>query len=160
MKKVLQEYGYSLSGNEPLKITIAAKPYGYHGTMLAEILVRQGLVPEFSDSDYLVLMLTPELGGEGLKRLEAALLAIPSRAPLADDAPVFRAGKRVMSIREAMLSCAETVPVSESEGRVLAVPTVGCPPAVPIVVCGERIDSEAAACFAYYGIKTCAVVAQ
>jgi len=43
---------------------------------------------------------------------------------------------------------------------VLAAASVGCPPAVPIVVCGERIDAEAAACFDYYGIKTCAVVAQ
>ena len=158
LKAALREHGYSLFGNEPLKLTLAAKPYGYSGTALAETLVRQGLIPEFADADYLVLMLTPELGGEGLKRLEAALLAIPSRAPLADDAPVFRAGKRVMSIREAMLSCAETVPVSESEGRVLAVPTVGCPPAVPIVVCGERIDLHAIRCFAYYGIRECCVV--
>jgi arginine/lysine/ornithine decarboxylase len=48
--------------------------------------------------------------------------------------------------------------VSECVGRVLAAATVGCPPAVPIVVSGERIDESAVACFRYYGIKTCAVV--
>ena len=63
-----------------------------------------------------------------------------------------------MGIREAMLAPAERVPVEESEGRVLASASVGCPPAVPVLVCGERIDDHAIRCFGYYGIKTCMVV--
>ncbi len=43
-------------------------------------------------------------------------------------------------------------------GRVLAAATVACPPAVPVVVCGERIDRAALACFRYYGITECTVV--
>ena len=158
LKKALQEYGYSLSGNEPLKLTIAAKPYGYSGTTLAEILINQRIVPEFADSDYLVLMLTPETGREGLQRLHTALQQIPRQTPVADNAPPLRPGTQAMSIREAMLSCSEAIPVSESLGRILAVPTVGCPPAVPIVACGERIDSHAMRCFDYYGIRECCVV--
>lgn len=57
LKKALQEYGYSLSGDEPLKITVAAKAYGYSGTALAEIFIEQDLISEFTDSDYLVMML-------------------------------------------------------------------------------------------------------
>ena len=45
-------------------------------------------------------------------------------------------------------------------GLILAAATVGCPPAVPIVVCGERISEDALTCFAYYGIETCCVVAE
>jgi arginine/lysine/ornithine decarboxylase len=63
-----------------------------------------------------------------------------------------------MSVREALLSPSEVLPVGKCVGRVLAAATVGCPPAVPIVVSGERIDQSAVACFAYYGIETCAVV--
>ena len=158
VKKDLQECGYSLSGNEPMKITIAAKPYGYSGISLAEILVRQGVTPEFADSDSLVLMLTLETGREGLEQLKTVLMQIPKREALADHAPTFKPAAQVMSPREAMLSCSEVVPVSESLGRILAVPTVGCPPAVPIVACGERIDSHAIACFDYYGISECCVV--
>ena len=158
VKKALQEHGYSLSGNEPLKITIAAKSYGYSGTALAEILVRQGLVPEFFDSDYLVLMLTPETGREGLDRLKRVLTQIPQREALADNTPALQPAAQAMSIREAMLSCSEVIPVSKSLGRILAVPTVGCPPAVPIVACGERIDNHAIECFHYYGIRECCVV--
>lgn len=158
LRNALQEYGYSLYGNEPLKLTIAAKLYGYGGSDLAELLVRQGIVPEFADSDYLVLMLTPETGREGLERLESVLMQIPKREALADRAPTLLPAVQALSIREATLSCSEVIPVSESLGRILAVPTVGCPPAVPIVACGERIDSHAINCFDYYGIRECCVV--
>ena len=123
-----------------------------------EILIRQGLVPEFADSDHLVLMVTPETGKEGLELLKTVLMRIPKREVLPDQAPRLRPAVQAMSIREAMLSCSEVVPVSGSLGRILAVPTVGCPPAVPIVACGERIDSHAIACFDYYGIRECCVV--
>lgn len=158
LKTTLGKFRYRLCEKEPLKLTIAAKAYGYSGLALADHLIEKGLIPEFSDADYLVLMVTPETGTEGLNRLEEVLLNIPSRAPIAWDPPVFCPGEQVMSVREAMLSCSETVPVSRSIGRVLAVPTVGCPPAVPIVVCGERIDSHAVRCLEYYGIRECCVV--
>ena len=58
----------------------------------------------------------------------------------------------------AAFSESEVVTVEESLGRILASPTVGCPPAVPVVACGERIDADAMACFRYYGIDTCTVI--
>lgn len=158
VKKALQEYGYSLSGSEPLKITILAKSFGYTGTALAQMLIRQAVIPEFADADHLVLMLTPETGTEGLDRLKKVLMQIPRREALEDHAPTLRPSRQAMSIREAMLSNSEVISVSGSKGRVLAVPTVGCPPAVPIVACGERIDSHAIECFNYYGITECCVV--
>ena len=72
--------------------------------------------------------------------------------------PAFSRPERVLSIREAAFSPSEVVPAAESAGRVLAAATVGCPPAVPIVVCGERIDEAAVRCFAYYGTETCTVI--
>ena len=160
LKERLAALGYTLQGDEPMKATIAAKGYGYTGEELAAVLEKENIVCEFADRDFVVLMLTPEIGEDGLQRLENALYAVEKKAAIEEVPPVFHACTPVMSVREAMLSPSETVTVEESVGRVLAAASVGCPPAVPIVVCGERIDSEAAACFAYYGIKTCAVVAQ
>ncbi len=160
LKERLAAQGYTLQGDEPMKVTIAAKGYGYTGEALAAVLLEKNLVCEFADRDFMVLMLTPELGEEGLQRLEKVLCAVPKQEAIEELPPAFHACTAVMSVREAMLSPSETVTVEESVGRVLAAASVGCPPAVPIVVCGERIDSEAAACFDYYGIKTCAVVAQ
>ena len=160
LKERLTAHGYALRGDEPLKLTIAAKPYGYEGVELARILEQQSLVCEFADPDFLVLMLTPATGEDGLRRLEEVLLSIERRSPISAAPPQFHSCESVLSIRQAMLSLCETVPIGESVGRVLAAASVGCPPAVPIVICGERIDEEALACFAYYGIESCTVVAE
>ena len=50
------------------------------------------------------------------------------------------------------------LPAEECEGRILASASVNCPPAVPIAVCGERIEKETVACLDYYGISACYVV--
>ena len=156
-KNRLHASGYCFAGNEPMKLNIHAKARGYTGTELAASLRQQGVECEFSDPDYLVLMPTPALDAEGLRRLEEALRQIPQKAPLADCPPTFSRPEQVCTIRQALFSPAETVPVENSLGRVLSAATVGCPPAVPILICGERIDENAIACFQYYGITHCRV---
>ena len=63
-----------------------------------------------------------------------------------------------MSVREAAFSPSVELDVENACGRVLAVSNVACPPAIPVVVCGERIDEKAIECFKYYGIERCRVV--
>ena len=145
-------------GNEPMKLTIPAKIYGYTGTELAELLRQRGMECEFADPDYFVLMPTPEMGTEILRKLEEALAQIPKRTPIMTGPPQAVRPEKVYSIRRALLSPGRNVPVEESLGHVLADPSVGCPPAVPILICGERIDANAIASFRYYGIKSCTVV--
>lgn len=158
LKHRLCQNGYSLYGNEPLKLTVYAKDYGYTGTELADILRKLKIEPEFSDPDYLVLLLSAEISKEKLLYIESVLCQIPILPAIANKSPVLNQGKRIMSIREAMFADSEYIPVKESLGRILAVPTVGCPPAVPILVCGEQIDKHAISCFEYYGIEYCCVV--
>ena len=158
LKERLCRQGYSLYGSEPLKLTIQAKSYGYTADRLAELLRQQKIEPEFADPDYLVLMVSAETSEETVAHLEQALLQIPPQPPIAEESPAFAPAEQVMSIREAALACWEMIPAEQSLGRILAVPTVGCPPAVPILVCGERIDAHAMGCFAYYGIDCCCVV--
>ena len=157
-KRKLTSLGYTLRGDEPLKITISTKSYGYEGTGLAAKLAERGLFCEFADPDFLVLMVTPETGAEGLRRLEEVLGSVPPLPPIFETPPEFHLPRRVMSIREAAFASCEMVPASESLGRVLARASVGCPPAVPIVCCGEEIGEEALKCFEYYGIEKCQVV--
>ena len=64
----------------------------------------------------------------------------------------------VCSLRQAMLSPCERIPAEQSLGRILARPGVSCPPAVPILMPGERIDEGDLAAFRYYGIETCDVL--
>lgn len=160
LKHDLSDQGFQLVGSEPMKITIAAKSYGYTGNELAQYLREQGIECEFSDPDYLVLMLTPEIADEDLRRLKTALLSAPKRPPILQLPPQPRIGKKSLSVGEAMFSPGELVPVTESEGRILAAASVGCPPAVPILVCGEEIDRDAVDCFRYYGVESVTVVSR
>ncbi len=153
----LKDVGYSLVGNEPLKLTVYAKDCGYTGEELADILREKGMECEFADPDFLVLMLTPEIG-ESLNDISRVFEEIPKKEPVNKKAPTFSRPERVMSVREAAMSPMETVSAEESLGRILASASVGCPPAVPVVVCGERIDEASVECFKYYGIDKCIVV--
>lgn len=158
LKNDLTRFGYRLIGSEPLKITVDAKKYGYSGNELARILAEHNAICEFSDPDYLVIMLSPENGAEGLNRLKEILTSIPAKTPITAQPPALQRGERVLSVREAVLSPSESVPTEESLGRVLAAATVGCPPAVPILVSGELIDEHAISCLKYYGYDSCEVV--
>lgn len=158
LRQELERQGYSFFGDEPLKLTVSTKPYGYHGFDFAHLLREKRVECEFSDRDWVVLMLTPALGEEGLLRLLTALLEIPPRAPISEFAPRPTVLSRVMSLREAMLSPMECIPTSSALGRILASPSVACPPAVPIAICGERLDAAALDAFAYYGVDQIWVV--
>ena len=156
----LQAYGYGIIGDEPMKITLSPTPIGYSGTELAELLSKKGIEVEFSDPDYLVMMPAPCGGDALLDSIKGILLALNKRKPRAESAPHISLPECVMSPREAVLSATERVPVSESRGRILGAVTVGCPPAVPILVSGERINDDSIAAFKYYGIEYVSVIKQ
>lgn len=154
----LTAHGYVFAGTKPLKITINTKSYGYLGYDFAATLEQFGIICEFADRDYCVLMLTPETGEDGVDRLTEVLMVIPRLPKIDEPIPRFQNAKKVMTAREAVFSRSEVIPAAESAGRILAVATVGCPPAVPIVVCGECIDETAVKCFEYYGVDKVSVV--
>lgn len=158
-RATLEESGYAFVGEEPLKWTISPKLRGYTGTALAAHLRAHGVECEFADPDFLVLMLSAEMSENALLRLCAVLQAAAPRAPILDGPPAFSLPERVLRVREAVFSPFEELPVDACLGRVLARANCACPPAVPIVCCGERIDENALRCFAYYGVQRCAVVA-
>lgn len=157
-KEKLRGNGYVLWGDEPLKLTVHARGYGYDGRELAQYLRRCAIEIEFADPDIVVMMFTPECEEEWLESLENALLCLEKRENTAKLPPRFHAPERAMNALWAIGAPSEIVDVSKAEGRVLSCPTVGCPPAVPIVMCGERIDRNAIDCFRYYGIETVQVV--
>ena len=159
LKLRLASLGYLLVGDEPLKLTIAPKSYGYTGYELAEHLRKNGIEPEFCDPDYLVLMFTPSLDSCATDKIYDVLSKL-DRFDAFDFAPLPACSlpERAMSIRAAVLSPCEELKVCDCEGRVAAAVTVGCPPAVPIIVSGEVMDKNTIQTFKYYGITKCSVV--
>ncbi len=158
LKNTLLYKGMELAGDEPCKLTLAPKSWGYTGEGVANILRERGIEPEFADPDHLVLMPSAMTSDHDWDRLKEALLDLPRLAPIDRRPPVMKLPRFAMSLRQAMLSPSVEIPVSQAEGRVLAYSTIGCPPAVPILVGGEVVDQEAIAAFRYYGIERIKVV--
>ena len=158
LKSEISQHGYTLIGDEPLKLTFRAKDYGYSGYGLGELLERNNVYVEFADPDYLVLMLSPSTSDTDLEIILSSLLSVPRRERIENTPPKIGLPERALSPREAMLSPRELISVKDAVGRTLAAVTVGCPPAVPIVVSGEIIDTAALSLFNYYGIEKVWVV--
>ncbi len=160
LKRELSAAGERLYGREPLKLTL--QPRHCTGTALALELQQAGIWCEFADPDFLVLMCTPQTTDDELARLRRALwqaLARPGTPAVPGPAipPVPAVG---CSLRRAMLAPCETLPAPRAVGRILARPCVSCPPAVPILMPGERIEAAHLPVFAHYGITQLRVLPQ
>lgn len=157
-KQKINDLGYEIYECEPMKITVLPKSLGYTGTELLHLLSERGIEAEFADADHLVLMPSPYNADEDLDRLYDALACVLRREPICVPMPDVARAARVMSVRDALLSPSTEIAACDSAGRILADVSVGCPPAVPILISGEIIEAAHISVFEYYGIHTVSVV--
>ncbi|MDE7325499.1 MAG: amino acid decarboxylase [Lachnospiraceae bacterium] len=151
-------HGWVLYGKEPLKITVAAAKCGYDGREMASLLRAGGVECEYADPDFVVFMFTPENEEEDYRKLLACIKKLAVRKELCRRPPAFLPPRRVLSVREAVFSPYELLPVREAVGRIMGPAAVSCPPAVAVVVSGEEIGEDAAEVLFYYGMDRVAVV--
>ncbi len=152
-KEILIQNGFNLLGDEVLKISIDAKKYGYEGTDFADILRTSGIECEFSDRDFVVFMLSPEMSDSELEKLQNALLSIPQKMEIKEMSPLISKPEKVMTPKDATFSKSKRLEIEKCEGRVLASLCVSCPPAVSYIVCGEKIDKNVICTAKYYNTK-------
>ncbi len=153
IKKELQKMGYTVIGKEPLKITVATKPVGYEGNEVADLLKQKDIYCEASDKDYVVLMLTPENTEKELASLLEAFHSIPKKEPILEFPPKSILASPILSPKEAIMANSELLTIENCIGRIVAEPSINCPPAVPIVICGEIVLAEHIPILRYYNIK-------
>ena len=156
----LRHGGWTLAGDEPMKLALNAAARGYSGFELQAALRLSGIECEFADRQYLVFMPSADTSDQDWTRLVSALQEIRQKQPLEETPPALIRPERILGIRRAMLSPQETLPVEKAVGRILADACVSCPPAVPVIIAGERITKEAADCMRYYGITECNAVTE
>lgn len=157
LKKAMVSHGYTLYGDEKMKITICTKAFGYFGKDFASQLRQRGGEVEFADPDYAVIMLSVAQIND-MDTLEGMLLSIEKKPPIELLPPKSQRHEKAMSIRQAIFSECENVKAENSVHRVLSYGNIACPPAVPIVMCGEKITKEDISAFSYYDINSCSVV--
>ncbi len=143
---------YAFAGDDPLHLTIACD-----GEQLAEELRAQNVECEYADRTCLVLLLSPVMEEADFVRLETALNACTPQPP-ATLPTLPEPAEQALSMREAALSAWEAVPLSQAAGRICGPVQVPCPPAVPLVISGERITPEWCDLMRFYGIETITVV--
>ena len=153
--------------SEPLKVTLDAAVLGLSGTELAEKLRAAKIECEYADPRYLVLMFTPDNPPQDFERLSAAVLRIAEEIAGPVTLPEETAGEfaelerglhRRCTIRQAVFAPQEQLPAEQAVGRICAMPTVSCPPAIPIVVSGEQITPAAAAWMKRYHVEEVSVI--
>lgn len=145
LKKQLSSNGWQVQKSDPLKLTVLSS-----GMDLAEKLRKNGIECEYEDPDYTVMMFTPETDERAYEKIVSAFGSCDTTTePPEMFLPV---PEKCMEIADALFSESESVSLSDAVGRVVTDTSVGCPPAVSVVVSGEMISPETAEIMKYYGI--------
>ena len=159
LRAFMKRRGLTDHSREPAKITLDLREFQVEGDAAAAYFRNSGVEFEYADREFVVFMTSPKNSPADFERLKAALANIPwERCSRRTGAPGPIEGKTVMSLRKAVFSPVEEVPVEVSVGRICGAPTVACPPAVPVVVSGEEITKEHVALLKHYGIQNIWVV--
>lgn len=161
-KKVLVENNVKLMETEPLKIVIDTAAAGMEGDKLAEEFRKHKIECEYADKYFVVLMITPQNDEKDFERLEKWAVETKykrvAKKKIEPKKLILHRAERVMSIRKAAFSPYRKIKVSDAGGSICASQTIACPPAIPIAVCGERIDQNMISIFEEYGIDYVNVV--
>jgi hypothetical protein len=104
------------------------------------------------------MMVTPESSEETLWKIEKVLCSLEKKEPVHTTPPVISPLKQGCSLHDALFAVGKVLPTNQCLGKILAQTTVSCPPAIPIVVCGEVLNEQAIALLEYYGIQECIVI--
>lgn len=156
-------------GREPLKLTLDAAALGMTGTALADALRSGQLECEYADPRYVVLMFTPCNPPQDYARLRTVLRQCLHGLPAAGRIPqpeelagefvaLAQQARAHCTIRQAVFAPQERIPVQQALGRICAMPTVSCPPAIPIAVSGEEITPAALELMQRYGVTEVSVL--
>ena len=125
---------------------------------LVEMMRKYGMFSEFCDDDNLVMMFSVNNRNEDFERACMFFDAFERKEAITDVCAMSHKPERKMTVRQALFSPSELVDVQSAKGRILADPSVSCPPAIPIAISGEVLDEKTVECFEYYKIKKVRVV--
>ncbi|MBR5900412.1 MAG: aminotransferase class V-fold PLP-dependent enzyme, partial [Clostridia bacterium] len=81
LKDALREKGFTVYGNEPLKICFDGKKLGYTGERLKDVLLSKGIYIEFYDRDFVVLMFSPYIKKSKILKIKRLLCSLPKLSP-------------------------------------------------------------------------------
>ena len=128
--------------SDPTRLTIGYGAVGYNKKETLEVLHKYKIEPEMIDDYYFVLLGGVNHTADDWAKVSAYLSGLKKKAarPLPDNS--FPMPESVISIREAVFSPTKTVPRLSAEGKVAGSIVAPCPPGIPIVIPGEKLDQN------------------
>ena len=137
---------------DPAKLTLGFGALGYTPQTFLAHLHAFGIEPEYVSGSACVFMASGYNTEKDFSRVREMIRRTkkqpdyipPSRFPL-----YF--GEQVMSIREAEFSPHEEILVENCEGRIAAGVICPCPPGIPVVVSGEKLNKDSIKMLKNYG---------
>ncbi|MDE7093760.1 MAG: aminotransferase class V-fold PLP-dependent enzyme [Oscillospiraceae bacterium] len=146
---------YLFIGNDSMHLTLQV-----NGILMSDILRKNYQIEcEYADKTCLVLLLSPMMTEEDFARLEFACMdceVIPAESAPELPLPL----KQVYSMRESAFAPWEVIHLEQAEGRICATVQVPCPPAVPIVMSGERLTKDWIKIMKFYHLEKIAVMCE
>jgi len=155
IRDILTERGFALPQGtcDPLRIAFAAE----NAAALGEILRENGIEPEYAVQDKIILIPSCANSSADFARLETAVRRLPS-PKYAVCAASQTLPQAALTPRRALDRPRERLPLAACEGRIAALPVCPCPPAIPLAMPGEVLDSAALRNAENYGIRCLEVV--
>lgn len=139
--------GIGVNERDRTRLVIDATRRGYSGYEAQVLLENSGIMIEMADARRLVLITTPSDDPAWYERLIDALGAMPKKKPVSirskGEGIRFIGGRQLTSIREAVFSEAESIPLKRAIRRIASEPVGLYPPGLALVMPGEAFDSRA-----------------
>ncbi len=128
---------------DPVRISFIKLKERINGCKLREHFHKHKIEPEYADVDNLVLIPSPFNSDRDFDRLKEALSDLSIDKEIKNEKDLIYnvpKAETIMTPHEALLSENVLIDIEESIGRIAAQVIAPCPPGIPIVIPGEKID--------------------
>lgn len=152
LKSEIRSIGFDViesRNTEPLKLVLLTGRLGTSGKEILRALEKHNIYCEYADISAVVLMISPDNNEDDFNALLCALndiketiTNIPDSERIEDEDIYIQAAEKKMSIRDALFSKSESIPIDNAMGKICASPVSICPPCIPMVISGEVFDGN------------------
>ncbi len=160
IKTQLRQMGFTFPEGiiDPVRLAFSTAAAGANANSLAAFLRKKSLEVEYSDDTRIIMIPSPMNTESDFTALEGALSEYkwePERISLET---AYNIPEMLMRPHEALLSKSETISIENALGRISAENACLCPPGIPAVIMGEKIDSATLEILRHEKIKNIKVV--
>lgn len=147
LKALAQQKGFFVPGPphlcDPTRLTLGFASVGYTGEQFGQHLRSHGIEPEYLSSVGCVLLMSSFLREQDWARVSQMLQNIHPKPSLSQGPPApLPVAQSGITLREAIFSHSQLLPVKQCENKICACVKSPCPPGIPIVMPGERIEKN------------------